>query len=1467
MKKKYTFFLLFFTWNILAQVSVPPCPLPGNSHANAPLLDCCLDGYTYGTTGPGGVDAPADFCHTVENGQWLAFQVKRGVSEMTFGLEVSNCGNADGLEMQVFGIGNGCSIDSLFAVSGCVEVTGAGSVTATGLIPGHVYYILLDGISGDVCEYTISLLDELVSCDAPQPYIDGPTAVNAGQSATYTVVVPPDTCFFEIHNPCGNIKQDTLTCAGSCDTMAPAFNWTGPPGSTVVHSADGYAAQVTFGTESGLVCADIEEDCFHFSGCIPVHVCQPFNVNVGGGNLITDCTPAQLTVFGNYVSYLWSTGATSPTVAIWIPGLYSVQVTDQNGCEATSMIWVEAIPGTTVSISGPNTVCPEGTVSLTVNASNIILSYNWNTGATGATLPAVGPGTYSVTVMDIHGCLYFANRTVTALPSPNVSIQSSTGNTLPAGGTSVLDAGSGFTTYLWSDGTAGQTITAHAAGIYSVTVTNAFDCAGSATLELVEATNDLCTQYDYPAPPGDSCHSAPLFCGENINGFCSNNGGYAADTTLFALFGCSLENTQWLRFVPCETEVDLTFVLGPCTNADGLELGIFTTDDCENFTAVQTCLPLLPNTANAVNIGGLVPGEVYYLILDGINGDACDYRIELVSGISTEPAVWELVSDGYIEGPDTVCVGEPASYTLVPPVCELVSGSTGCPLPVDIDICPSGPDSVAIIWHIPAGAIFIGDSVNVLTITIIWDSLPPPGNDSIGVEFQYFYDTTFTSLVFCGCEGACGGNIDGKTVTVIFNVVELTANLSCPDPSMEFCGETITGEGVYYCSIDCGLEILTVTVDLTGEFIDLGTVELCIGECFNLQGNLYCDPGSYTEFIFHPVTGCTDTYTFHINILFSPPLTTGPVTALCDATGQFYTVGFSIFGGMPPYYVNGAPIVGNFYQSSSIPNGQSYSFQIWSGDVCGNSTMVGGIWECPCPNESGTVVTALQYVCEPVSVQFIQPPQLGPNDLLLFVLHHGDGTTLVNPLVTNATGIFGFIPGTMQYGQTYYISPVTGPDNGSGYISLNSFCTQVAAGQPVVFYEKPAAAIPPPDTLNCLLTSLTLESMVTGGSNSLEYVWNGPDGFVFDETYLTIANPGIYQLVVTDALTGCSASASVVVTADVEHPDLHATGGGELTCLEPTALLSAISQKPGVDFTWTLPDGNTVLGTSMTVQEAGVYAVVATANNGCTASASVTVTGTSDVHLLVNLATEPPTCFEDTDGFIQIAGVSGGEEPYSLTLSGASVPVNGMVEDLPAGYYLLKVVDAKGCQLDTLIHLPQPTLVLVQLEPEIHLRLGQPLYLGFQSTVAPASILWSGPNGQTWQDVPTVELLPMEGGTYRVVVADANACSASAEVRVFVEKGEVFVPSAFSPDGNGINDAFTVFAGPGVRLVRSFTVFDRWGEKVFEGKNFAPNDPSLGWDGTIRGHKAKPAVFIYWAEVEFINGETKVVSGDTVLLR
>jgi len=105
-------------------------------------------------------------------------------------------------------------------------------------------------------------------------------------------------------------------------------------------------------------------------------------------------------------------------------------------------------------------------------------------------------------------------------------------------------------------------------------------------------------------------------------------------------------------------------------------------------------------------------------------------------------------------------------------------------------------------------------------------------------------------------------------------------------------------------------------------------------------------------------------------------------------------------------------------------------------------------------------------------------------------------------------------------------------------------------------------------------------------------------------------------------------------------------------------------------------------------------------------------------------------------------------------------------------------------------------------------------------------------------------------------------------VSTFCQNSQVFIPNAFTPDGDGKNDVLMV-RGTGIKQVKNFRIYNRWGQVVFERANFNVNDPQFGWDGKIRNTTslAQPDVYVYYCEVVCENDTPFTYQGNITLLK
>jgi len=249
-----------------------------------------------------------------------------------------------------------------------------------------------------------------------------------------------------------------------------------------------------------------------------------------------------------------------------------------------------------------------------------------------------------------------------------------------------------------------------------------------------------------------------------------------------------------------------------------------------------------------------------------------------------------------------------------------------------------------------------------------------------------------------------------------------------------------------------------------------------------------------------------------------------------------------------------------------------------------------------------------------------------------------------------------------------------------------------------------------------------------------------------------------------------------------------------------------------------------------------------------------------------------PTCFGNNTGAITVTA-SGGAPPYRFAVNGGNAQNSNVFPNLSAGSYSLTAYDANDCETSEIIAINTPVPLSVDLGEDQTIELGASVTLQAIVNVpfdSLASVVWTPlPDSAECPQCLTQNIIPLISTTYSIQVIDNNGCRDDDKVVVIVDRQKhVYVPNVFSPDGDGQNDKFRLFARPGsVHNVRYVSVYDRWGDAVFQVKDFSPYDQSIGWDGTYKGQAMTPAVFVWVAEIEFIDGYTEIFKGDVTLLR
>jgi gliding motility-associated-like protein len=207
-----------------------------------------------------------------------------------------------------------------------------------------------------------------------------------------------------------------------------------------------------------------------------------------------------------------------------------------------------------------------------------------------------------------------------------------------------------------------------------------------------------------------------------------------------------------------------------------------------------------------------------------------------------------------------------------------------------------------------------------------------------------------------------------------------------------------------------------------------------------------------------------------------------------------------------------------------------------------------------------------------------------------------------------------------------------------------------------------------------------------------------------------------------------------------------------------------------------------------------------------------------------------------------------------------------------AGDYRIKtlVVNSSGCSDSAFLPLHVNPLPTVTVPAALTTYSGGNITIPATYSQGIANYNWTPAQGLSCTDCPQPIASPKFTTKYTVIATDENGCRNTGNVHIAVTcpTVNVFVPNTFSPNGDGRNDIFYV-RGKGIERVKSFRVFNRWGEVVFEKREIPANNENAlyGWNGKIKGANPHPDVYIYQVEVYCENGEIIRSEGNVALIQ
>jgi len=406
-----------------------------------------------------------------------------------------------------------------------------------------------------------------------------------------------------------------------------------------------------------------------------------------------------------------------------------------------------------------------------------------------------------------------------------------------------------------------------------------------------------------------------------------------------------------------------------------------------------------------------------------------------------------------------------------------------------------------------------------------------------------------------------------------------------------------------------------------------------------------------------------------------------------------------------------------------------------------------------------------------------------------------------------------------------------------------------------------------PDAISC-----TYEATLGATGTWATGQWSGPAGVLVVQadsasTATTVHTGGAYTYTwTTVSAEGCAGSDSVTITfTDPIVPEVAVTDALCNGACNGEAQVSASGGNVGLagyQYQWATGTGG-ILPASAGLC-AGTYSVTVLDTNGCSSNLSFTVLEPEPL-VIDQLDATDELCPGSCDGTLLVADPEGAL--YSI--DGVQFQGDALFPDLCAGTYTVTMLDDNGCSASssTTIHSPPPVHAFFSLHPDT-VTMNHPLVaFDNMSSANAAQFHWDFGDGATSSLFSPEHTFPMGVEAEYVICLTAmtvNGCPDTyCTTLPVVGLPGVYVPNAFTPDGDGRNEIFLVQGSQISSGDFSLRLFDRWGEVVFES-----SDPATGWDGMVKGIPAKQDVYVWQATVRFTGAiEVHQMRGHVTLLR
>ncbi|MFN8154104.1 MAG: gliding motility-associated C-terminal domain-containing protein [Bacteroidia bacterium] len=1023
-------------------------------------------------------------------------------------------------------------------------------------------------------------------------------------------------------------------------------------------------------------------------------------------------------------SYSWSNGSTSQDLTNVSSGVYTVTVTDANGCSKTNTTTLTNSYAVSLSTSPVNVNCfgqSTGSISSSPSGGVGPYTYLWNTGSTNANISNITAGSYTVTATDANGCTATSNSSVTQ-PAAALAASATSTNVSCFGasnGAVALNVSGGTTpyTYNWSNGSTSSSLSNITAGTYTVTVTDNKGCTASASATVSQPVAALST----------TASAASVGCFGQSTGSVSlsTNGG----TTPYSYNWSNGSTANQLTNVTAGTyTVTVTDANGCTTTASGTVTQPAAALSVSGTPASVACFGGNTGSVSLTVSGGTTPYSYSWS-----NGATSQNLTNIPAGTYTV-----TVTDA------RNCTSATGSITVTQPVAALsasaVKTNVGCfgtstgSLTTTVS---GGTTPYSFVWSNGASTQNLsGLAAGTYTLTIT-DSR----NCQTTVTSTITQPAAALSVSTTKADVRCFGNSTGIATAIAsggtspYSYAWSNGTSASGNTGLAAGTYTVTATDANGCSATTQVTITQPVAPLSVS----GTTSNVL--CYDVPS------GS----IIAAAAGGTSPYTYQWNNGNSAPgisslaIGTYTVTAT-DANGCSASSSFTLT--QPA-----AALSGNTSSSAALCFGQNsgsisispsggtapYTY-LWSngGSTASQSNLPSGTYTVTVSDANGCTLIRSGVITQPAAAlsSTISSTNVGCFGAASgsIVVTPAGGTTPYSYSWSNGAttqGVSNLSPGTF----TVTITDANG-------------CTRISNAS----ITQPASALQLSATstdINCTGNSIgSIDLTVSGGTAPYAYQWSNGSA----QQDITNLSANTYSVTVTDA-NGCTAQMSQAVTQPAGALNV-SSSVTNILCFGGNnggINITATAGTPPYTYTWS--NGST--SEDLSGLTAGDYTVTVTDNNGCSLTNALFVTQPS-AELSATTNATAVLCFGNSTGALDLIP-AGGTTPYTYSWSNGASSED--LQNIVSGNYVVTITDANGCTFSINADITQPAAALAinstvnQLD--CHDIDDGSVSLSVTGGTGNYTYFWD--NGAT-----TASINGLTTGTYNVTVTDDNGCSSTA---------------------------------------------------------------------------------------------------------